>query len=311
MPTGCELRLDAATGISQGRREHQEDAIAADFAIGGDIGLAVIADGMGGHAAGDVASRIAVTEVFGALKIRAGDPDGFVRDAPAVLRAAADGANACLADHVRRHADTRGMGTTLVALAVAGDRLHWLSIGDSPLFLFRDGKLRRINATHSLATQIDDMARLGLIGAEEARRHPDRNCLTSALAGTPIGDIDCPEAPLALADGDILIAATDGLTFIETDRLRAILARNRRRTSQTIARALLHELERIADPEQDNACFAVIRVLRAGDPAGPGRRPPARTARAGATDGQPGRSRRASPVPMLARLLFGPRRRTP
>jgi len=258
---GGNLRLDVATGISQGRRDHQEDAIVSDFPIGGEIGLAVLADGMGGHAAGEIASTIAVTEVFSELKVRASDPEIFVRNAPGFLRSAADGANACIAGHIRAHAETRGMGTTLIALAVAGDRLFWLSVGDSPLFLYRDGKLAQINEDHSLAPQIDQMERMGLWTHEEAREHPDRNCLTSAITGTPLGQVDCPLAPLDLAPGDILIAASDGLTSIAHKRIGAILGKTRKRPSAEIARLLFSEIDAVSDPEQDNVCFSVIRVI--------------------------------------------------
>ncbi|GAA0285346.1 PP2C family protein-serine/threonine phosphatase [Rhodovulum strictum] len=264
MQTAVELRLDAATGIGQGRREHQEDAIIADFTIGDEIGLAVLGDGMGGHAAGDVASRIAVTEVFSELKLRCDDPDRFIRYAPGILRAAMREANESIAEHVRGHAETGGMGTTLIALAVARDRLFWVSVGDSPLFLFRDGQLHQINEDHSLAPQIDSMVRLGMLSADEARSHPDRNCLTSALTGAEIHQIDCPDRPIDLAAGDIIVAASDGLDSIDRNRLRAILAEHRRRTSAEIANVLFSELETLADPEQDNVCFTVIRVVAHG-----------------------------------------------
>ncbi|TCM88161.1 PP2C family protein-serine/threonine phosphatase [Rhodovulum steppense] len=264
MPTSDDLRLDAATGIGQGRREHQEDAIIADFTIGGDIGLAVLGDGMGGHAAGDVASRIAVTEVFSELKLRSDDPDRFIRCAPGILRDATREANGSIAAHVRSHADTAGMGTTLVALAVARDRLFWISVGDSPLFLFRDGQLHQINEDHSLAPQIDGMMRLGLLSVDEARRHPDRNCLTSALTGAEIHQIDCPDRPIDLTVGDIIVAASDGLDSIDRERLRSLLVQYRRRSSAEIANALFSELEALADPDQDNVCFSVIRVVARG-----------------------------------------------
>ncbi|WP_165905227.1 PP2C family protein-serine/threonine phosphatase [Rhodovulum euryhalinum] len=262
--TATDIRIDAATGIGQGRREHQEDAIIADFAIGGEIGLAVLGDGMGGHAAGDVASRIAVTEVFSELKLQSDDLDRFVRYAPGILRTAAREANGCIAEHVRGHAETGGMGTTLVALAVARDRLFWISVGDSPLLLYRDGALHQINEDHSLAPQIDGMVRVGMLSAEEAQAHPDRHCLTSALTGAEIRQIDCPDRPLELAVGDIILAASDGLDSIDRDRLRVILAEHRRRSAAEIADALLAELEARADPEQDNVCFSVIRVVAHG-----------------------------------------------
>lgn len=317
MTTHRDLNLDVATGISQGRREHQEDAIVSDFPIGGEIGLAVLADGMGGHAAGDIASKIAVTEVFSELKIRASDPEIFVRNAPLFLRSAADGANACIAGHIRAHTETRGMGTTLIALAVAGDRLFWLSVGDSPLFLFRDGQLAQINEDHSLAPQIDNMARMGLLSPEEARHHPDRNCLTSAITGTPLGQVDCPVTPLDLAPGDILIAASDGLTSIEIARIGTILSKTRKRASAEIARVLFEELEAIADPDQDNVCFSVIRVVQGSAQAGrhagihPFGQRALRFWRGGAATARPRQAGGSWAASLIARLFIGLRRPAP
>src|SRR5690606_39317458 len=109
------------------------------------------------------------------------------RHARRSLLSAAETANRRLADHAAGHAATGGMGSTLVAMALTRDRLHWLSVGDSPLWLWRGGRLRRLNEVHSLAPQLDFLARTGRMEAEAARRHPDRDVLTSCLSGRPLG----------------------------------------------------------------------------------------------------------------------------
>ena len=98
---------------------------------------------MGGHAAGDVASKIVMTEVYSELKFQSGAPGTFVERLRDVLFGAAASANECLTAHVARNPNAMGMGATLVATVLYEDRLHWISIGDSPLYLLRDGKLYR------------------------------------------------------------------------------------------------------------------------------------------------------------------------
>ena len=261
MPRPSDLEIDAATAISRGRREYQEDAVITDFPIGGEIALAVVADGMGGHAAGDVASKIAVTEVFSDLKLQSGCPDAFEARAPQLMRGAVEAANGCIASHSQSVAETRGMGATLLAIAILRDRLFWISVGDSPLLLFRDGALAQINEDHSLAPQIDYLVRAGQMTAEEGRYHPDRSCLTSVLCGGRIPHVDCPQEPLLLSDQDVLIAATDGIQSLAPDEIVAVLKRAGR-SSAEIARALLDAVEGQNDPDQDNVTVSVIRVAR-------------------------------------------------
>jgi PPM family protein phosphatase len=264
MPRSSDLEIDAATAIGRGRREYQEDAVITDFPIGGEIALAVIADGMGGHAAGDVASKIAVTEVFSELKLQSGDPGAFEAKAPQLLRGAAEAANGCIATQSQTDSETRGMGATLLALAILRDRLFWISVGDSPLFLFRDGDLRRMNEDHSLAPQIDYLVSAGQLTAEEGRFHPDRSCLTSVLCGGTIPHLDCPQDPMILYDQDVLIAATDGIQSLQPDQIVAVLTAAGQ-TSTEMARALLDAVTHQDDPDQDNVTVSVIRVSQSRD----------------------------------------------
>ncbi|PWE31397.1 serine/threonine-protein phosphatase [Maritimibacter sp. 55A14] len=256
----CDSGFDAAAAISQGRRDHQEDALITDFPIGSDMGFVVLSDGMGGHAAGDVASKIAVTEVFSELKLRSGNVAAFEDGAPQILCEVAHAANACIRAHSQGQAETRGMGATLLALAFVKDRLFWISVGDSPLYLFRDGALRQINEDHSAGPQIDMLARAGRMTEEEARAHPDRNCLTSVLCGGDIPRIDCPAEPLALLEDDLLIAASDGLQFLPHDVIGEILKVHRYKTSREIAHALLDALRQQDYDDQDNVALSVVRA---------------------------------------------------
>ncbi len=252
--------FDTACALHQGRRDYQEDALIADFARGTDVGLAVLADGMGGHAAGDVASKIVVSEVFGELMFQRGDTPRFEAQVTEALRNAALSANACLKEHVDAYPDTQGMGATLVATVIVQRNLYWLSVGDSPLYLYRDGLLIQLNEDHSMAPQIDFMVENGLMEQEEADTHPDRNVLTSVLFGEPIPRIDCPSEPVELEDGDVVLVASDGLQFLPNAEIKAILNAHFDAGSATIADHLLSSVQALDDPDLDNVSFSVIKV---------------------------------------------------
>lgn len=255
-----EPRYDVASGISQGARDYQEDAITSDFPVGAEAGFVVLADGMGGHAAGDVASKIVLTEVYSELKFHFADVEAFETRAAEILRGVAELANDTLRQHTRTHPETEGMGATLVVPALVENRLWWISVGDSPLFLYRNGKLSQLNEDHSMAPQIDFMVKSGLMDAEVAANHPDRNCLISVLMGTRIPKIDCPGKPVELRAGDIVICASDGLQFLTNAQIEKLVGKYRKSRSTEIAERLLEELQKLDDPDQDNISFTIIKV---------------------------------------------------
>lgn len=268
MPPLPEIQFDVASAISQGRRDYQEDAIITDFPLGVETGFVVLADGMGGHSAGDIASKIVVTEVFSELKLQCGDQQGFEENITEILLEATRAANECVSGHVNANPETEGMGTTLVAPVFIRDQLFWVSVGDSPLFLYRNGVLRQLNEDHSMAPQIEYLVKSGLMAEATAQDHPDRNCLTSVLIGDEISRIDCPKNPLDLLDGDILIVASDGLQFLSEDQISCTLEENIKSHSAEIAETLLGRLEDLDDPEQDNVSFSVIKIsIRSKDQA--------------------------------------------
>lgn len=254
------MRYDVATAISIGQRDYQEDAVIADFNLGNEFGFAVLSDGMGGHAAGDIASKIVVTEVYSELKIQGGNIPALERDIVEILRGVAEGANACIDAQVAENPELRGMGATLVAPVLFGHRMYWISIGDSPLYLFRQGKLRQINEDHSLAPQIDLMVKTGQMDAETARNHPDRSALTSVVMGGRIPLIDCKPTPVQLENEDVVVAASDGIQYLEIEEINRLLEKTAARSSADIARAFLDAIQALDHPDQDNVSMAVIKL---------------------------------------------------
>jgi serine/threonine protein phosphatase PrpC len=268
---------DAATAAAIGRRDLQEDAIATHFPEGSGLGYIVLADGMGGHAAGDVASRIVVQEFLEELQPYARDPSYLECNIGAILRYAMDRANDQVARHATSWPDQRGMGATLVAPLIVRNHLYWISVGDSPLYLLRGDRMTRLNQEHSMARRLDLMVRNGLISQREADQNPERDSLTSVLFGAVVPEIDCRDCPLELLDGDILIVASDGILFIDEPRIAALVYDTRDRPSAEIGARLLQEIRDRDDPDQDNVCLGVIKVCKPGG-AVPSAEPPSAAA---------------------------------
>lgn len=251
---------EAATATHIGMRQRQEDAVMADFSRGSDLGLAVLSDGMGGHDDGDLASRIIVSEMFGELFFSGARPDALRSSAPDTLRRAVHAANRSLVRHANSGCISSNTGGTLVTVALIEDRLRWISVGDSPLYLYRAGNLHRLNEIHSLGAQIDMMVRVGEIEAGVAEDHPQRHQLTSALTGRDIRHIDCPDAALHLRQDDVVVLASDGLNVLPDQQICNLIRRHRHKTSQRIAAALMAEVEAQHRPDQDNASLVVIKM---------------------------------------------------
>ena len=260
MHKGAKFVYDAAPAISLGQRDQQEDTLAVDFADGADLGFVVLADGMGGHLAGDIASKIVVTEIFSELKMYADDPDEFEGNIRSILHSAMNYANECVGRAASGRTQMQGMGATLVAPVIVSNRLYWISVGDSPLYLFRGSRLFRLNQEHSLAQRMKRMVARGEMDAETARDHPDRHCLTSVLIGQNIPEVDCREVPVELRDGDILIAASDGLLFISEQEIASIVFATRDKPSFEIGARLLEAISDLNDPDQDNVSMCVLKI---------------------------------------------------
>lgn len=254
------LSFDVATAAVKGSRSYQEDSVISSFPLGQSTGFAVLADGMGGHLSGHIASALVMSEVFTNLKMKEQMLDDGVLNIPATLQELAEAANKRVSDYVKTDDESYGMGSTLLSTVICRDKLYWVSVGDSPLLLFRDGALRQLNKDHSMAPQIDMMVKTGAMSAEVGHNHPDRNTLTSAIAGAQIDMIDCPSRPIALLPDDIIIVASDGLQFLSNSTIAKTLKSFQKSPSIDIANAFLTALSQLDDPEQDNTAFVIVKL---------------------------------------------------
>ena len=181
-----------------GKRGKQEDAYAVRHYP--KATLAVVCDGMGGHDCGRLAAETAANafiEAFDKLS---------VGNVAARLKAALDMANSAVGDLFRKSAMFGG--TTLLAAYACAGVMWWVSVGDSPLFIWRHGRLLRPNADHSMRPIFGEMARSGVIGFEEAMAQG--HSLRSAVTGDRIPLVDAPSTPFLILPGDRILLASDG-----------------------------------------------------------------------------------------------------
>jgi PPM family protein phosphatase len=249
--------FEHAARASKGARSYQEDAFAvqcepAHVAEGSvDRLIAVLADGMGGHAGGAYASALACEAFVHAFAAAPGA-------APERLEEALQGANQAIAEGVEENPALDGMGSTLIGTCFDGAGLQWVSVGDSPLFLVRDGTISLLNADHSLAPEIDKLAAAGKISWEDARADPRRHYLRSAVTGAEIDLVDRSPAPLALNSGDIVILASDGIQTLTHDAILDVVQRHADGGPDDVAAALLAAIGAVGEPHQDNATVVVV-----------------------------------------------------
>jgi serine/threonine protein phosphatase PrpC len=198
-------------------REHNEDTIAVDA----DIGLLVLADGMGGYNAGEVASGIAVKTIVNLVKEQVEREDMNVQDRDAglsrptiILRDAIQRANKIIYQTARTQPQCEGMGTTVVAALFFDNRITIAHVGDSRLYRQRAGgeKLEQVTMDHSLLQELVDR---GFYSAEEAQRAANKNYVTRALGVEPNVDVEIQEVPVN--KGEVFILCSDGLSDMVED----------------------------------------------------------------------------------------------
>jgi serine/threonine protein phosphatase PrpC len=247
-------RAAAVTDIGR-RRYTNEDALCSDAARG----LFVVADGMGGHAAGEVASEMAVERVCANFPPRSPeDPDA----ARAVLVEAFGAANAEILERGELEPDMHGMGTTLTALAVSGDDVVLAHVGDSRAYLLRKDTLTQLTTDH---TWVQAQVSAGLLEPEQARFHPFANIITRAL-GTDL-QLEVETLRLPARPGDIFLLCSDGLTGMLSDtQLRDILA-DEKRTLAVRARRLVQAANRAGGV--DNITVVIAKAEASAPPETP------------------------------------------
>ncbi|MBI3681932.1 MAG: serine/threonine-protein phosphatase [Acidobacteria bacterium] len=238
-----------------GQRHQQQDAYA--FITPPDPGyaehrgqLAIVADGMGGMAFGDLAARCAV-QVF--RQSYSGTEQGDALS-DALLRSL-ESANAAVCELAQQLAASGLMGTTLIATALRRDQLFWISAGDSGIFLVRDQTLMQLNIPHTLGRELDTQAAEGLISRQQAEEHPEREALVSFLGVEKVPLIDRNPQPLALLPSDVVLLASDGLfrTLSEQNIIAAAQG-----DAAAICRALIQRTLDAANPYQDNVTVLAV-----------------------------------------------------
>jgi len=248
LPTTPALAWGAATDTGRVRTENEDAFVALPMVYG-------VADGMGGHAAGEIASAIAA----GTLRDRLGAGAESVD----VVVAAVVEANAAIFQGAHSNAAQRGMGTTLTAMVVVVDgtgqrRLAMVNVGDSRTYVMRSGRLRRVTIDHSY---VQELVSTGHITEAEARGHPRRNIVTRALGIEPNVRVDTWVLPFV--QGDRYVLCSDGLVdeVDDAEILRLLLANT---TPQNAADALVASANEHGG--RDNVTVVVVDVLEGDEP---------------------------------------------
>jgi protein phosphatase len=240
-----EFRWGAATDVGRVRTNNEDSMIASAH-------LFAVADGMGGHQGGEVASDLALNTL----------ETTFTEPTTEGLLEAARDANAAVYQRGTGDPELHGMGTTLVAIAPTdgADAVAWINIGDSRLYLLRDGELTQISEDHSL---VQEAVRAGDLSPEEAQVHPQRNIVTRALGLDPDAVIDGDR--IDCVSGDRYLLCSDGLyDYVEDARIAATL----RRLDDPNEAA--RELVRLANEAggRDNITIVIVDAASDGDAAG-------------------------------------------
>jgi serine/threonine protein phosphatase PrpC len=218
----ARYRSAARTDVGM-KREHNEDS----FLVNEDLGLFVVCDGMGGHAGGETASRLAVQTIEKELisaKLRTDDPFASqvaLAESPlaGALREAVEGACSAVFRTSRANPELAGMGTTCISLLVHGDHAILGHVGDSRAYLVRDGEVWQLSEDHSL---VNEQVRAGLLTQEEAKHSRLKNIITRSVGFEE--DVLVDVMGVETRAGDRFLLCSDGLSnLVETDEIRDAL----------------------------------------------------------------------------------------
>jgi protein phosphatase len=180
--------------------------------------LFLVADGMGGHRGGEIASDLAVKTIRTSYFA---DSD---ENRAAALMAAVEEANRLILRESTTDPSLTGMGTTCTAMAIHNGFAYFVHIGDSRAYVLREGELVQLTQDHSL---VGEMVRSGILSDEDARNHPKRNVITRSLGIQETVAADTPFSPFKLEKGDEFVLCSDGLTsMVEDGEIGAVLAEN-------------------------------------------------------------------------------------
>ena len=245
--------VDVYGASDKGRvRDLNEDSFCVHgFHQNQPMGFCILADGMGGHNAGEVASQRTVQFVAEELL-----KNEDLKEAPRILNRAAKSANAKVFAMAKTNQSQHGMGSTLVVACICDDGAYIANVGDSRAYAFRNRELMQITKDHSV---VEEMVANGTITRDEARLHPQRNIITRAIGADADTEADIFEYDYYA--GDVLLLCSDGLSSMLTDEeMLQILTRN------TDAEAMVNALIDAANERggRDNITAICIRFIQEG-----------------------------------------------
>lgn len=207
------IKTFSVTNIGKRRKLNQDFIYTSEEPVGHLPNLFVVADGMGGHKAGDYASKLAVTTMVEEI---AGSDETIPEK---LLGRAIETANGKVRESAEKMPELEGMGTTVVAASCDSGTLSVANVGDSRLYIVGGHEIRQITRDHSW---VEEMVRRGGLGRDEARNHPDKNIITRAVGAEDTVKADF--FSVKLEEGDLILMCTDGLTnMLEDEEIRMIL----------------------------------------------------------------------------------------
>jgi protein phosphatase len=240
------------------RRSSNEDS----YCTCADIGLYIVADGMGGHVAGEVASRVAVEAIQSFIHETAGADKNRTWPFPFDptlsfeanrLKAAFRLANRRIAATIADSQDLRGMATTASALLASKNSACVAHVGDSRVYVLRDGRLEQLTHDHSW---VEEQVRAGTMTASAAKQHPWRNVVTRALSGGEDPEVDVTE--IEPVRGERYLLCSDGLFSVVTDERIAEILGDRHASLEDVCRRLVEAANAAGGP--DNITALVLQV---------------------------------------------------
>ncbi len=245
MEDNTVLRSYALTDIGQKRQLNQDFIYRSETPVGNLPNVFIVADGMGGHNAGDYASRLAVETVVEEIST------SFEKNPVKILNNAIERANEMLRKRAREDRALSGMGTTIVAATCIGKYLEVANVGDSRLYVISD-EIRQITQDHSL---VEEMVRMGGLDKETARNHPDKNIITRAVGARR--DVEVDFFDVELQTGDMVLLCSDGLTNMVDDEMICLILKGDGNLEDRV-----EELTRTANQNggKDNISVIVIEL---------------------------------------------------
>lgn len=243
------LEAYSVTDIGRKRQLNQDYVFSSAKPMGNMPNLFIVADGMGGHNAGDYASKCTVETVVSEIR------NSFEKNPTIIVKKAVETANSKIRELAAADENLLGMGTTLVIATVIGKYLQVANVGDSRLYLVGKQGIRQITRDHSL---VEEMIRLGGLSREDARRHPDKNIITRAIGAKD--EVEAEFFTEELEQGDMILMCSDGLSnMLEDKEIEKIIQDEEFPEIKQKAEALINAANN--NGGKDNIAVVLVKIL--------------------------------------------------